>query len=38
MENNGENTRVRWINEVNRIVMRCFFQSDPIKNDIESEQ
>ena len=30
-ENINENTRIRWTKEANKIVMRCFYQSDPTK-------
>ena len=31
VENNIENTRMRWIKEVNKIFMTYFYQSDPAK-------
>ena len=31
VENNIENTRMRWIKEVNKIFMTYFYQSDPPK-------
>lgn len=31
VENNIENTRMRWIKEVNKIFMTYFYQSDPTK-------
>ena len=36
-ENISENTRITWIKEVNKIVMRCYYEINLTKEGIESK-